>query len=192
MILIALPAMMLLMNQVISDPLVRAADEAAQRLQAEELRFQLGASTSAEVTLRVRELTRARRAVALRHNAFNQVLTLFEEEAQIALRQLHKEERRFQLGASNDLDVTARRRNLLAVRRSAAEWKSQLPASSLEARSAARRDVKALLEDEIALAHRQLRIEEGMVDSGASTSEAVAKRRAEIADLEAYRNDLVQ
>ncbi|MEX2262863.1 MAG: hypothetical protein WD696_12985 [Bryobacteraceae bacterium] len=188
---IAVTTMLLFLSQVPNDPLARTADEAAERLRAEERRFQLGASTAADVTLHRRELTRARRAVALRDNAsVSRVAALFEEEIQIALQQLDEEERRFQLGASNDSTVAERRRDLLATRRSFAEWKSRLLSSSPDDRSAARGQVKALLEEEIAVAQRQLQIEQRMVDLGALTGDSVAKRRAEIADLEAASNAL--
>ncbi len=186
-------AMLLLMSQVANDPLARAVDFAAQQLQAEERRVQLGAASASDVTLRRRELARARRAVALRDGAsVQQVGLLFEEETQIAKQQLSDEELRYGLGAATESAVAERRRNLLTLRRSAAEWKSQRLSLSPDERAAARRQVKVLLEEEIMVADRQLEIEERGRMAGASTAESVAKRKAEISDLQATLNALPQ
>lgn len=180
-----LSATMLLMSQAVHDPLARTADEAAQRLRAEERRFQLGVATNAEVQLLRRELTRAQRAIALRDNSRDKVAESFEREVEISLLQLDDVERRYQLGAADESAVVERKRDLVAVRRSAAEWRGQNGALPPESRSVARQQAKAFIEDEIALVQRQLQMEERQVDAGALTSDVLATRRAEIADLQA-------
>ena len=190
---IVVTTVLLFLSQALNDPLARKVGEAAERLRAEEQRFQLGASTAQDVNTRRRELIRAQRAIALRDDAsVSRIGALFEEETWIALQQLDEEERRFQLGVSTALQVTELRRDLLAVRRSVAEWQSQLPSSSPGDRSTARQQVRALLGEEIAMAQRQLQIEQRKVDLGALTGDFVAKRRAEISDLEAVLNGLMQ
>ena len=174
-------------------PLARAVDQATQQLHAEERRAQLGAATASDVTLRRRELARSRRAVAQRGGAsIQQVAVLFEEETQLAQQQLNDEELRFGLGAITDSAVAERRRDLLTLRRSAAEWTSRLLSLSPDDRAAALRQVKSLLEEEITVAERQLQIGERERIAGASTLESVAKRKAEITALQAALNALLR
>jgi hypothetical protein len=186
-------AMLMLMSQAANDPLARVVDQAAQQLQAEERRAQLGAASASDVTLRWRELARVRRAVAQRNSAaVHQVALLFEEETQAAQQQLNDEERRYGLGVATESDVSERKRDVLTLRRRAAEWKSGLLSLPSDDRTAARRLVKALLEEEITVAQRQLHVEERAQMAGALTLESVAKRQAEISDLQAASNSLPQ
>ena len=95
---------------------------------------------------------------------------MFEEEIHAANQQLLAEQRRFNLGASDDRVIAARRRDVLAVRRAWAEWKQ----------SAAAGEARLLRQEEIAVAQMQLAFEERRHALGAATADEVARRRAEL------------